>query len=77
MTQLFKQMTIAGVGLIGGSLALLARREGLVGRIVGLGRTQANLDVALARGMLDAATRDPAEAARGADLLMLAVPIRT
>ncbi|MHB8381814.1 MAG: prephenate dehydrogenase [Candidatus Binataceae bacterium] len=77
MAQLFKQMTIAGVGLIGGSLAMVARREGLVGRIVGLGRTQANLDVALERGMLDAATRDPAEAARGADLLMLAVPIMT
>ncbi|MGH7779718.1 MAG: prephenate dehydrogenase [Candidatus Binataceae bacterium] len=75
MAQLFKQMTIAGVGLIGGSLALAVRREGLVGRIVGLGRTQANLDVALERGMLDAATRDPALAARGSDLLMLAVPI--
>lgn len=77
MTQLFKQITIAGVGLIGGSLAMVARREGLAGRIVGLGRTQANLDVAIERGMLDAATRDPAEAARGADLLMLAVPILT
>jgi prephenate dehydrogenase len=77
MTQLFKQMTIAGVGLIGGSLAMVARREGLVGRIVGLGRTQANLDVALERGMLDAATRDPDLAAQGADLLMLAVPILT
>jgi prephenate dehydrogenase len=77
MTQLFKQMTIAGVGLIGGSLAMVARREGLVGRIVGLGRTQANLDVALERGMLDAAMRDPALAAQGADLLMLAVPILT
>ena len=77
MPQLFKQMTIAGVGLIGGSLAMVARREGLVGRIVGLGRTQANLDVALERGMLDSATRDPADAARGADLVMLAVPILT
>ncbi|HUY28413.1 MAG TPA: prephenate dehydrogenase/arogenate dehydrogenase family protein [Candidatus Binataceae bacterium] len=77
MAQLFKQMTIAGVGLIGGSIAMVARREGIVGRVVGLGRTQANLDLALERGMLDAATRDPAEAARGADLLMLAVPILT
>jgi prephenate dehydrogenase len=77
MTQLFKQMTICGVGLIGGSLALVARRDGLVGRIVGLGRTQANLDVAVERGMLDFATRDAAEAARGADLIVLAVPIVT
>ncbi|MGO9602557.1 MAG: prephenate dehydrogenase [Candidatus Binataceae bacterium] len=75
MAQLFKQMTIAGVGLIGGSLALVAKRDGLVGRIVGFGRTQANLDIAIERGMLDAAARDPIEAARSADLLMLAVPI--
>lgn len=77
MAQLFKQLTICGVGLIGGSLALVARRDGLVGRIVGLGRTQKNLDVAVERGMVDFATRDPAEAARGADLIMLAVPIVT
>jgi len=74
---LFKQMTICGVGLIGGSLALVAREKKLVGRVVGLGRTQANLDVAVERGMLDAATRDPTTAARGADLVLLAVPIRT
>ncbi len=77
MAELFKQMTVCGVGLIGGSLALVARREKLAGKIVGLGRTQANLDVAVGRGMLDVATRDPAQAARGADLIVLAVPIRT
>ena len=77
MGQLFRQMTVCGVGLIGGSLALIARREGLVGKVVGLGRTQANLDVAVERGMLDVATRDPVEAARGADLIVLAVPILT
>ena len=77
MAPLFRQMTLCGVGLIGGSLALIARRHGLVERIVGLGRTQANLDIALARGIVDTATRDPAEAARGADLVMLATPVRT
>ena len=77
MAQLFRQMTVCGVGLIGGSLALIARRAGLVGKVVGLGRSQANLDVALERGMIDVATRDPVEAARGADLVVLAVPIRT
>jgi prephenate dehydrogenase len=75
MATLFQQMTIAGVGLIGGSLAMVARREGLVGRIVGFGRTEANLDIARARGMIDSASRDPAQAAAGSDLLVLAVPI--
>jgi prephenate dehydrogenase len=77
MAMLFKQMTVCGVGLIGGSLALIAKREGLVERVVGLGRTQTNLDVALQRGMVDDATRDPVAAARGADLVVLAVPVRT
>ena len=74
---LFEQMTIAGVGLIGGSLALVAKREGLVNRVVGFGRTQANLDIAKARGMIDLASRDPEHAARGSDLVILAVPILT
>ncbi len=69
-------MAVCGVGLIGGSLAMVARREGLVGEVVGLGRTQGNLAVALERRIIDRATRDPAEAARGADLVVLAVPVR-
>ena len=77
MAQLFRQMTVCGVGLIGGSLALIARHTGVVGKVVGLGRSQANLDVAVQRGMIDVATRDPVEAARGADLIVLAVPILT
>lgn len=76
MTSLFKQMTIAGVGLIGGSLALLAREQGLADRIVGLGRGEANLKLALERRIVDSVTRDPLEAGRGADLVVLATPIR-
>jgi prephenate dehydrogenase len=77
MATLFHQITICGVGLIGGSLALIAREQNLIERAVGLGRTLTNLEVARKRGMIDLATQDPIEAARDADLLMLAVPIRT
>ncbi len=77
MPPLFKQIPICGVGLIGGSLAMVARRDGLAGRIVGLGRSEANLKLATARGIVDLATRDPVEAARGANLVVLATPIRT
>jgi prephenate dehydrogenase len=70
-------MTICGVGLIGGSLAMAARREGLVERIVGFGRGEANLKVAIDRKIIDVATRDPAIAAHGADLVVLATPIRS
>ncbi len=37
--RLFERVTIAGVGLIGGSLALAARAAGLIGEVVGLGRS--------------------------------------
>jgi prephenate dehydrogenase len=77
MATLFHQITICGVGLIGGSLALIAREQNLIERAVGLGRTLTNLEVARKRGMIDLATQDPIEAARDADLVMLAVPIRT
>jgi prephenate dehydrogenase len=77
MAALFRQLTLCGVGLIGGSFALVARKRRLVERIVGMGRTQANLDVAMERGIIDVATRDPAAAGHGADLVMLATPVMT
>jgi prephenate dehydrogenase len=75
MALLFNRLVIVGVGLIGGSLGLAARERGLVGEVIGFGRTEANLRVALERGIIDAYTFDPAEAARGTDLLLLAVPV--
>lgn len=75
MPPLFNRLVIVGVGLIGGSLGLAARARGLVGEVVGFGRTEANLKIALERGILDSYTFKPEEAARGADLLLLAVPV--
>ena len=43
--------------------------------MVGFGRTEANLKIALDRGLIDRYTFDPAEAARGTDLVLLAVPV--
>ena len=77
MPRLFERVTIAGVGLIGGSLALAARRAGLIGHVTGLGRSAANLRTAQQRGIIDRYTHDPLEAARGTDLLLLAVPVRS
>ena len=75
--RLFERMVVAGVGLIGGSLGLAARARGLVGETVGYGRGEENLRVAAARGAIDRYHRSPAEAARGADLVVVAVPVRS
>jgi prephenate dehydrogenase len=74
---LFERMVVAGVGLIGGSLGLAARARGLVGEVVGYGRGEENLRIALARGAVDRYSRSADEAARGADLVVLAVPVRS
>lgn len=69
-----RRLGIVGVGLIGGSAALAARRQGIAEQIVGVGRTQANLDVALARGIVDAASRDMG-ILEGCDFVLLATPV--
>jgi len=73
---LFERAAIVGVGLIGGSLALAARTTGLIGEAVGLGRSEANLATALARGIVDRVARDAAGLGR-VDLVVLAVPVRS
>ena len=75
MTPLFARLTVAGVGLIGGSLALAARDAGLVGEIVGFGRSEANLRLARERGIVDRFEREPAAAVAGADAVLLAAPV--
>lgn len=77
MPRLFERVTIAGVGLIGGSLALAARAAGVIGQVVGFGRSAANLQTAQQRGIIDRYTHDAIAAARDADLLVLAVPVQS
>lgn len=67
-------ITIVGVGLIGGSMAITLREKGFVDRIIGVGRSQASLDKALARGLIDEAMELEA-AISISDLIVLAVPV--
>jgi cyclohexadieny/prephenate dehydrogenase len=71
----FRSVALLGIGLINGSLALAMRREGLVDEIVACARTEATLAKAKALGLADRITTAPAEAARGADLVVLGVPV--
>ena len=72
---LFARMTLIGAGLIGSSLARVARREGLAGHIAVSARTQATLDKALELGFADSVSLDAAEAAKDADLVVLCTPL--
>lgn len=72
---LFKQVTIVGVGLIGGSLGMAIRRHRLAGCVVGLSRTSSTLRVARRRGAIDTGTTDEEDAVREADVVVLAAPV--
>jgi prephenate dehydrogenase len=70
-------MAVIGVGQIGGSVALGARVAGAVTEVVAWSRTTDKLDRAQALGIIDRAARSTAEAARGADVVVLATPVRS
>lgn len=75
MTKRFAQVAVIGVGLVGGSLARVLKENGLAGEIVGAGRSAASLERARALGVIDRAAPSAAEAAAGADLVVLAAPV--
>ena len=69
------KLVIFGIGLIGGSLALALKKRHAVARVVGVGRSRANLLAARRLGIIDEIAADPALAVQDADLVLLAVPL--
>ncbi len=72
---LFERMALIGLGLIGSSMAWAARRDRLVGEIVGHARSPATRARAGALGFCDRVEETAVEAVRGADLVVLCVPV--
>ena len=70
-------LALIGVGLIGGSVGLAARRRGIGTRVVGFDRDRLTLEQALGRGILDEAAPSLAAAVREADLVMICTPVDT
>jgi prephenate dehydrogenase len=70
----FKQITIIGTGLIGGSFGLAIKAAGLTAKVIGCDR-QAVLDRAKAMHAIDLGSEDPVEAIQGSDLIVLATPV--
>jgi prephenate dehydrogenase len=69
-------LVVIGVGLIGGSVAAALRRAGKVRRVIGVGRGRANIARALELGVIDDAVEDIAAAVKGADAVLIAVPVQ-
>ena len=70
----FRQISIIGLGLIGGSWGLALKKYGLAVRRMGYGRAS-TVGRALAADAVDEGTDDLGEAVRDADLIILATPV--
>ena len=71
----FQRLALIGCGLMGGSFALAARQSGLVESIVGFSASEKTRQRARELRVIDQACTSVAEAVRGADLVLLAVPV--
>ena len=71
----FERVAIVGFGLIGSSIARAARHLNLVRKIVAIDFDEAVLERVRALEIADEATSDLADGVRGADLVILAVPV--
>ena len=73
---LFRRLALIGVGLIGSSVARIAKQRGdLAGELVVNARTRRTLDRVVELGIADRVEMDPAVAVAGADGVMLCAPV--
>jgi prephenate dehydrogenase len=70
----FKRISIIGLGLIGGSWALALKKLDYAAHRIGFDRSDV-LDLAIKSGAVHERAKDADEAARNADLIILATPV--
>lgn len=72
---MFGKIALIGIGLIGGSIALEARKRGLAGTIVAATRRQETADAANRLKLVDHCGTDLASACEDADLVIVCTPV--
>ncbi len=70
------KILIFGVGLIGGSIALSAKKSGLASDIVGVGRNQDNLNDAIKLKLIDRTSQELNKDFAEAHIIIIATPWR-
>jgi prephenate dehydrogenase len=68
-------VAIIGVGLIGGSIGQAIRSRGLADLVVGIGRDEARLAVAVRLGAIDAGTTEVRRGVDGAEVVVVCTPV--
>lgn len=75
MSQQFKHIALIGLGLIASSISHAMRRDGMTSRITGYARSASTRGKAREIGLCDKVYDSLADTVRGADLVILAVPV--
>jgi len=75
MAQIYDRVALIGLGLIASSMCHAMRRAGLAGEIAGYARSAETRKIARDIGLCDVVCESAAEAAKGADLVVLCVPV--
>jgi cyclohexadieny/prephenate dehydrogenase len=75
MSRVYDRVALIGLGLIASSMAHAMRRAGLAGEVTGYARSAESRDTAREIGLCDRVCDTAAEAAEGADLVVLCVPV--
>jgi cyclohexadieny/prephenate dehydrogenase len=73
---LFDRLALIGIGLIGSSIARAAREQGIVRSITATARTAETRRRVVELGIADQVVGSNAEAAEGADLVIVSIPVR-
>ena len=71
----FKRLALIGFGLIGGSIARAAKAHGLVSEIVATARSEKTRARVKELGVVGAVVESNIEAVKGADLVILCIPV--
>lgn len=71
------RIAILGLGLMGGSLGRALKQRGFGGVVSGYARRPETREYAVAQGVVDEAWAEPGAAVRGADMVVVCVPILT
>jgi cyclohexadieny/prephenate dehydrogenase len=74
-TVLYDRLALIGVGLIGSSIARAARQQGVVREIVATARSEKTRERVVELGIADRVVATNAEAAAGADLVIVCIPV--
>ncbi|MCD6385531.1 prephenate dehydrogenase [Candidatus Sumerlaeota bacterium] len=72
---MIKRLVIIGVGLLGGSIGLTAKKKNVAEKVIGVGRNPKRLELARQKGAIDEFTTELATGLRDGEFIILCLPV--